>query len=269
MKLKPIIFVILLITLSCNTNKRQKEISELTPLTKIESIDKVSANIVGDSIGYKLMVQKCYICHFEKPDPSKRNQMIAPPMLRVQEHYKLSFTNKQEFVDAVVNFVKTPSEEKTLMPGAVKKFKLMPKLIYKDADLRLIAETIYDYDFGSAPKARKRMLGTNKIQLNNGKKWKLSPKSVELMQEAIKKVNNFKSDNISDYNQLGKEVFNKAKQIMLDDAHTGEKFDQIHLFFYRIEDNMHLLMAIKSIDTAKFQFSELKRKLNEFDTYFE
>ena len=31
------------------------------------------------------MTQKCYLCHFETPDPSKKDQMIAPPMLRVPE----------------------------------------------------------------------------------------------------------------------------------------------------------------------------------------
>jgi hydroxymethylpyrimidine pyrophosphatase-like HAD family hydrolase len=145
----------------------------------------------------------------------------------------------------------------------------MPKLMYNEKELQLIAETLYDIDFGKAPKMRMTMMGANGMQLNNGKKWKLKPVSIQQMDAVIKKVNDFKSDNIVEYNQLGKAIFNDAKKIMLDDSYTGEKFDQIHLFFYGIEGNMHTLMVIKSTDEAKNQLAELKNKLNEFNTYFE
>ena len=58
------------------------------------------------------------------------------------------------------------------MQGAVKKFNLMPKLIYRDEDFQQIAETIYDYDFGTAPKMRMQIT-RDKIQLNNGEKWRV------------------------------------------------------------------------------------------------
>jgi hypothetical protein len=113
------------------------------------------------------------------------------------------------------------------------------------------------------------MMSGNSIQLNNGQKWKLKRESIQQMDAVIKKINDFKSDDIIDYNQLGKTVFNDVKKIMLEDAYTGEKFDQIHLLFYGIEGRMHTLMAIQLIDEAKNQVSELKKKLNEFNTYFE
>jgi len=40
--------------------------------------------------------------------------------------------------------VKSPSPERTLMPGAVKKFNLMPALPYSDEDLAVIAEYIFE-----------------------------------------------------------------------------------------------------------------------------
>jgi hypothetical protein len=214
------------------------------------------------------MKQKCYSCHFEKPVPLKREQMIAPPMLRVQEHYKPMYPNKTEFEDAIIAFVKNPSLEKTLMLGAVKKFNLMPKLIYDDAELRLIAETIYDFDFGSAPKMRMQMTG-GKIQLNNGKKWILKTASMDQIIVVVDKLNNYKSTNTEDYNQLGKEIFNDVKKIMLDDSYTGELFNQIHIFFFGIENNMHTLMATKSKNEANKQLTELKNKFKEFNNYFE
>ncbi len=227
---------------------------------------EVEKNIAQDSRGYELMSQKCFICHLEKPDPSKSGQMIAPPMLQVQEHYKPTYPNKEEFVNAMVSFIQNPSQEKTLMPGAVKKFNLMPKLLYEDTELRLIAETLYEYDFGSAPARAMQNMGG--LKLNNGKKWVLKKESMERINAVTEKLNSFNSTNISDYNQLGKEIFNEAKTIILDDSYTGELFDQIHIFFNGIENNMHALIAAKSKDEAEKQLTELKNQFKEFHTYF-
>lgn len=251
---------------SCNNSNEKKSpesILETNPSDEKQEV--VSLN----SKGYDLMTQKCLFCHFQKPDPAKMDQMIAPPMLRVQDHYKPAYPIKEDFVAAIIDFLNDPSEEKTLMPGAVKKFNLMPKLSYPEEELQLIVEALYGMDFGEAPKVRMEIMAANGIQLNDGEKWKLKPESLQQMDAIIKKVNSFKSDRIADYNQLAKDVFNEAKEIMLDDSYTDEKFDQIHLFFNGIEGNMHTLMAIQSIDDAKNQLSELKIKLNEFTNYFE
>ena len=263
MKNKLSIVILLIGLISCNTNQKNKDISQ----TESPNED-VAQKVEYNEKGYKLMTQKCYLCHFETPDPSKKDQMIAPPMLRVQEHYKPTYPNKTEFVNAIVAIVKNPSLEKTLMPGAVKKFNLMPKLIYDEAELRLIAETIYDYDFGSAPKMNREMSG-GKLTLDNGKKWNLKKESIEQINAIVTKLNSYEASDIAAYNQLGKDIFNDAKTIMLEDAYTGELFDQIHNFFFSIENNMHTLMSTKSENEAKLQLVELKTKFKEFHNYFE
>ena len=83
------------------------------------------------------------------------------------------------------------------------------------------------------------------------------------------KLNTYESSNIADYNQLGKDIFNDAKKIMLEDSYTGELFNQIHNFFFGIENNMHTLIATKSINEAELQVTELKTKFKEFHNYFE
>ncbi len=259
MKTNLFIVILLIGLISCNTNQKNKDTSAIAD---VEQTPEFNAK------GYALMTQKCYLCHFEKPDPSKKDLMIAPPMLRIQEHYKPTYPNKTEFVNAIVAIVKNPSLEKTLMPGAVKKFKLMPKLIYDDEELRLIAETIYDYDFGSAPKMNREMNGGT-LALDNGKKWILKKESMEQINAVVNKLNTYESSNIADYNQLGKDVFNDAKKIMLEDAYTGELFDQIHNFFFSIENNMHTLIATKSATEAEIQLTALKTKFKEFYNYFE
>ena len=199
--MKKYILIIAFITLNitaCN-NKEKSKASE----NSNEELPKETSVIV--SKGYELMKQKCFICHFEKPDPAKMAQMIAPPMLRVQEHYKPAYAEKENFVKAVMAYVNNPSQDKTLMPGAVKKFNLMPKVVYDQNELKTIVETLYDLDLGSMPKMHMKM--GKGLTLNNGKKWKLKPESIEQVQIIIKKLNAFESDNISDYNQLGKRCF--------------------------------------------------------------
>ena len=245
-----------LLIISCTTNQ-----------TKKAADIAISQSDIKNTEGYKLLESKCYICHFETPDPAKMNQMIAPPMLRIKEHYLPNYQSEEEFVKAIMNIVSNPSEEKTLMPGAIKKFNLMPKLIYNQDELKLIAETIYKYDFGDAPKMRMQMMGD--LQLNNGDRWQLKPETIEKIDNILNRLYSFKSTNIKDYNQFGKELFEEAKYIMLDKSYTGTKFEQIHNFFNGVEGDMHSLIEESSIENAEKTVENMKVKFNNFYNFFE
>lgn len=263
MKKNLLILMLLSILGSCKNEKELTSIEEKPGIAKeAETIDAEKTR------GYQLMQQKCYICHLETPDPSSNGQMIAPPMVNVQEHYKPSYPNKEEFINAMVSFIQQPSEEKTLMPGAVKKFNLMPMLIYDEAELYLIAETIYEYDFVSSPRKKSPYMN-QKLQLNKGEKWNLQERSIDRIDAIIEKLNNFDSGRISEYNQLGKDVFDEVKVILLDDSYTGELFDQLHNFFGNLEVNMHNLISAKDEKEAEKQLTILKNKFQEFHIYFE
>ena len=107
------------------------------------------------------------------------------------------------------------------------------------------------------------------LKLNNNKKWKLNKNTIDLVNEIEKQLENFRSNNIEQYNQLGKDVFDKAKTILLDTSYTKETFDQLHTFFNEIEEPMHLLMSVKNLNDAKKQQLILINKLNKFNYYFE
>ncbi len=164
MKIK-LLFVLLLVVsfISCNNNKKDTYKKSESVATESATENKETAYT---SKGYELMQQKCFICHFEKPDPARRDQMLAPPFLRIQEHYKPTYPKKDEFITAVMEIINNPSEENTLMPGAVRKFNLMPKLVYDQEELHLIAEVLYELDYGSAPKMRMNQ----DLQMNDGEK---------------------------------------------------------------------------------------------------
>ena len=257
--------LIFLLIISCNSKKTDTDGGNSSASNKKENGAAVLETVTSQ--GFELMSQKCFICHFAKPDPSRANQMIAPPMMRVQEHYKPAYPKKEDFVKAVMEYVKNPLQENTLMPGTIKKFNIMPKLIYDDKELQMIAGALYETDFGTAPKMK--MESIDNLQLNDGHKWKLKAESMEQMNAVRKKLDEFHSTEISDYNQLGKDIFNEAKTIMLDDSYTGDRFNQIHLFFGGIENNMHSLMATKSLVEAKKQLEELKLKFEKFTMFFE
>jgi hypothetical protein len=193
--------------------------------------------------------------------------MIAPPMLRIQEHYKPNYPNKAEFVTAIKTWVNNPSEDKVMMPGAVRKFNLMPKITITDADLQLIAETLYTIDFGNMPKMHKQE--ENKLALNKGKKWQLNDRSKKTVATIKKQLSDFKATDLTAYNQLGKAIFANAKTILLDKSYDKETFDQLQKFFHNVEGNMHSLIAAKSLDTAKKEQQILTKKFNKFDNFFE
>jgi len=255
---------VVLVFASCNETKEAKTVVENT--AKVEKEVAQVATVNNDK-GYALMKQNCFVCHMEKPDPSKRGQMIAPPMMRVQEHYKPNYPKKDTFVAAIKTWVNNPTEDKVMMPGAVRKFNLMPKLAVADADLQLIAETLYSIDFGNMPKMHKKE--DSKLALNNGKKWQLNDTSKKTVTAIKKQLNNFKSEDLAAYNQLGKDVFANAKTILLDKSYDNETFNQIQKFFHNVEGNMHNLIAAKTVDTAKGEQTILKKKFNKFGDFFE
>ena len=93
--------------------------------------------------GKKLMEMQCYICH--NPKTAEQNR-IAPPMIAIKNHYLTKGISKEDFIKDIQNFVKNPTAENSKMPGAVKKFGLMPKQYYSDKTIREIADYLYDND---------------------------------------------------------------------------------------------------------------------------
>ena len=93
--------------------------------------------------GKRLMEMQCYICH--NPKTTEQNR-IAPPMIAIKNHYLTKGISKEDFIKDIQKFVKNPSVENSKMPGAVKKFGIMPKQYYSDKTIREIADYLFDND---------------------------------------------------------------------------------------------------------------------------
>ena len=79
----------------------------------------------------------CMACHKDEPsDP-----MLAPPVFAVKRNYGWKYGEDPEaFAQAIADWAKAPSVEKSLMPNAHRKFGLMPPLPLPEEDLKLIGQ---------------------------------------------------------------------------------------------------------------------------------
>ena len=94
----------------------------------------------------QLYTQLCGTCHVMQGPPT-----AAPPIFAVKAHVIEVYPGRDEFVNYVVQWVNTPDAGKTLMPGAVRRFGVMPKLGYEPAAVRQIAEYLYDTSLQEPP----------------------------------------------------------------------------------------------------------------------
>lgn len=92
--------------------------------------------------GKELMEQNCYSCH----NTQGTDNMLAPPMSRVRDHYIGDDTSQEEFVNAIVSWCENPNEEDSKMPGARRKFGLMPKQEFDSKEVQAIATYLFKED---------------------------------------------------------------------------------------------------------------------------
>ncbi len=134
MKTWTTLYLVLLFS-ACNTDTKSNYFA------MAESTDYQEIGIIQENQGKKLMENNCYVCHNPKASMEK---MIAPPLIAVKMYYISENTSKEEFTNAVVEWMKNPSAENSKIPGAVKKFGLMPYQFYPEATIRKIAEYMFD-----------------------------------------------------------------------------------------------------------------------------
>ncbi len=261
--MKIIVLILALTLTSCNSGINKDKSNNVS--SKVEVISK-------KDIGYELTKQYCYVCHM----PKSKESMIAPPLFRVKEHYKPSYPVKKDFIKAIVNWVQNPDEDKVMMPGAVRKFNLMPSQAHIPIDtLKLIAAYIFENEIerprfhnGSMNRNRKRF-GDNSITLDNGAKWKVGNKVFATVAKLQKMTESFESGSSSDYQEFGKKIFDSSKVILLDKENKGKIWEQLHNYFNNLEGDMHSLIGVNSVDEGELILQRIDRKLRSFNDYFE
>ncbi len=92
----------------------------------------------GADPGEMLFNQHCGSCHTIMPPPEK-----APPVYGISRHYGMRYSKRDQFVDAIVRYVKDPANTVALMPLAKKEFGEMAPIVLPDETLKKIADFIY------------------------------------------------------------------------------------------------------------------------------
>ena len=133
----------------------------LLPLRKLRNLNLMNGNIFmkimtllitflslnamalsPDAEKGKAAIAVCLSCHNEELNPP-----LAPPLYGVQNKYKQTYNDKQGFVDAISNWVKSPSLDGALMRRPIQKLGLMPAMPLPDDMLASIAAYIYEQEF--------------------------------------------------------------------------------------------------------------------------
>jgi len=125
---------IMLFMVSCHTIKE-----ESTHQIVLSTDSKIN---LDQSESYLLFKNNCYTCH--SVNSKSHDDIIAPPMVAVKRRYKMNYTTREEFIEAIVKWANEPNEESALMFGAVQQFNVMPKQEFNEAELFKIAAYIYD-----------------------------------------------------------------------------------------------------------------------------
>ena len=113
--------------------------------TEYKPVETTSKEGTGDKAtthpGKKKIERECYLCH--SPTASEAS-MLAPPMVAVKKHYLYATTTKKQFIEAMVDWINDPKIEKSKMPGALKRFGIMPYQPYPEETIVQIAEYMYE-----------------------------------------------------------------------------------------------------------------------------
>jgi mono/diheme cytochrome c family protein len=113
----------------------QKKI--VTILLSMFFISPAFASTDGKTL-YKTL---CSSCHVPEGQPT-----LAPPLFGMKNHVMGRYPAREDFINYVVNWVKKPDASRSLMPGAVNRFGVMPAFPYEEDQVRAIAAFIYDSD---------------------------------------------------------------------------------------------------------------------------
>ena len=136
MKRISLVISIVFLLVSCKQSK------EITSTININTSIKEDVAIVVLDEAYTLMKNNCYACH--NPNSISHDSIIAPPFAAIKQRYNMQYNNKEEFVNAITDWALNPNEETALMRGAVREFKVMPKLFLPKNKLEKIATYMYE-----------------------------------------------------------------------------------------------------------------------------
>ena len=100
---------------------------------------------------------KCAACH-SKTRPADMDKVLAPALMGVMRHMKMTYPNKDEAVKFMVDYILEPTKEKAIcMPQKIERFGLMPSQKGNVTEAELVKITSWMFD--NFPPANFRGMG--------------------------------------------------------------------------------------------------------------
>jgi len=144
----------LTLIISCKQEKKTTEMEDAPAQTEVVANDLAMR-------GEKMLSSYCYQCHDPK---AEEENILAPPMIAIKNHYITDSTTRDAFVADLVLWMGKPRVENSKMPDAIEKWGLMNHQMYPDSVIIGIAQYMYDYEIEQPEwyqKHHEEMHGTN------------------------------------------------------------------------------------------------------------
>ena len=89
--------------------------------------------------GQAIFNNNCSVCHSVTPPPKS-----APPIIPLASHYHQKFKNKKDGVNHLAAYLKSPNKDKAIDSQAITRFGIMPAQTLPEAELKAVAEWVWD-----------------------------------------------------------------------------------------------------------------------------
>lgn len=191
--------------------------------------------IYAEDHGEKLYQQHCAVCHGPTAEGQRR---VAPPLFAVKNHYLAVHDDELTFVDAINSWVEKPEEDKSLMKGAIRHFKLMPKIPVPEDDVTKIAEYIFSDKVGIPEAYKKHYKERHSAKPAKQysrlllRQFRLSPAQVDelaLSDSQLEKINQLIVDKETVMQPMREEVLSFNQQLQSLDSRKPNYTNEIEL----------------------------------------
>lgn len=230
-------------------------------------------NETAELNGEALMKTNCLTCH---GNGSSHDDILAPPMMGIKNHYLEEGMSEVDFVKSIVDWTLNPNEEDSKMSGAVERFKVMPKQDFDIKEVEAIAKFMYNNEmekpqwFDQHMKEEHSEMVIEGLELNDGEKWVANTETTDGINEMIEVVNNLKSDpTTEDYQQLGESLNDIKSEILNKCTMKGPDHDNLHAYLIPLMKKIKRLKSVHSEKIGEKIVGKITLHLAEYANYFE
>jgi hypothetical protein len=185
--------------------------------------------------------------------------------------------SEAEFVEAISNWVNEPNENNSKMLGAIKRFKVMPKLDYNPDEIKAIATYIFNNDmpkpvwFDNHMKEDHPAYTIEGLELNDGEKWLTDEETSKGFKKMLGLVNEFNSisnPTLKDFNQFGNNMDEIKAEILNKCTMTGVGHDHLHTLLIPLIRKINGIKEVENIEKAKEIFNNIALNVELYDDFF-